>query len=355
MSIDELKTRAEKELRTAQNLPGLEEVFRSYLGKKGELTLILRSLAKLPEAERKQQGEEANEAKNILEEIFAQKTREIASRPSGKTGTLDVTAPGKKVAEGHLHPLTRAMRTMNEIFRSMGFEIAEGPEIEDEWHNFDALNVPLDHPAREMQDTFFLKQENRDQLSQKQKLVMRTQTSDVQIRYMETHKPPLRIVAPGRIFRNEATDARHEFNFYQLEGLMVGSDVSAAHFKAVIQEFYQKFFEKPVTIRLRPSYFPFVEPGFEVDMSCVFCEGKGTVANKEGGSSGCSSCGRAGWMEMMGAGMVHPNVFKAVGYNPKGLQGFAFGMGVERLAMMKYQIPDIRLFYSGDLRFLKQF
>ncbi|MBI2574014.1 MAG: phenylalanine--tRNA ligase subunit alpha [Candidatus Wildermuthbacteria bacterium] len=344
MDINELKTRAENELKTAKNLPQLEEVFRSYLGKKGELTLILRSLAKLAPAEKKKMGEEANALKKFIEDTYGQKSRELKPQFSKDGKMLDVTAPGKKLERGHAHPLTQVMRRMNEIFQSMGFEVAEGPEVEDEWHNFDALNVPFDHPAREMQDTFFLKQTGRENLSQKQKLVMRTQTSDVQIRYMETHKPPLRIVAPGRIFRNEATDARHEFNFYQLEGLMVGSDVSAAHFKAILQEFYQKFFEKQVVIRLRPSYFPFVEPGFEVDMTCVFCAGKG-----------CASCGRAGWMEIMGAGMVHPNVFKAVGYNPKGLQGFAFGMGVERLAMMKYQIPDIRLFYSGDLRFLNQF
>lgn len=344
MDISELKNRAEKELEAAKNLPQLEEVFRSYLGKKGELTLMLRSLAGLAPGEKKQKGEEANLLKKFIETTYEEKTQELRQGLSKDGKTIDVTAPGKKLGRGHVHPLTHVMRRMNEIFQSMGFEIAEGPEVEDEWHNFDALNVPLEHPAREMQDTFFIQQEARETLSQKQKLVMRTQTSDVQIRYMETHKPPLRIVAPGRIFRNEATDARHEFNFYQLEGLMVGPDISAAHFKAVLQEFYQKFFEKDVTIRLRPSYFPFVEPGFEVDMTCVFCAGKG-----------CVSCGHAGWMEMMGAGMVHPNVFKAVGYNPKELQGFAFGMGVERLAMMKYQIPDIRLFYSGDLRFLKQF
>lgn len=344
MDISELKNRAEKELEAAKNLPQLEEVFRSYLGKRGEVTLILRSLAGLAPAEKKQKGEEANLLKKFIETAYEQKTQELKQILSKDGKAIDVTAPGKKLERGHAHPLTQVMRRMNEIFQSMGFEIAEGPEVEDEWHNFDALNVPFEHPAREMQDTFFIRQKHRETLSQKQKLVMRTQTSDVQIRYMETHKPPLRIVVPGRIFRNEATDARHEFNFYQLEGLMVGSDISAAHFKAVLQEFYQKFFEKDVTIRLRPSYFPFVEPGFEVDMTCVFCRGKG-----------CGSCGHAGWMEMMGAGMVHPNVFKAVGYNPRGLQGFAFGMGVERLAMMKYQIPDIRLFYSGDLRFLRQF
>ena len=226
----------------------------------------------------------------------------------------------------------------------MGFSVVEGPEIETEWYNFDALNVPLDHPAREMQDTFYIGQKNREDLPNSKKLVMRTQTSPVQIRFMEKHNPPLRIIVPGKIFRNEATDASHEMQFFQLEGLMIGKDISAANFIAVIQEFFRRFFKKTVKIRLRPSYFPFTEPSFEVDVSCVVCASKG-----------CSVCSRKGWLEMMGAGMVHPNVLKNSGLNHKFWQGFAFGIGFDRLVMMKYKVNDIRLFYSGDIRFLQQF
>jgi len=225
-------------------------------------------------------------------------------------------------------------RKVEEIFQVMGFYVAEGPEMENEWYNFDALNIPKDHPARDMWDTFYLKNG----------LILRTHTSPVQIRYLEKNQPPLRIIVPGRIFRHEATDASHEFNLYQVEGLMVDREISAANFKAIILEFLKRFLEKEVKIRMRPSFFPFTEPSFEVDMSCTVCGGKG-----------CSTCGKTGWLEMMGAGMVHPAVFKAVGLNPKNWQGFAFGMGMERLAMMKYRVNDIRLFYSGDFKFLDQF
>jgi len=215
--------------------------------------------------------------------------------------------------------------------------VVEGPEIESEWYNFDALNIPKDHPARDMWDTLWLKDP---------KLLMRAHTSPVQIRYIEKNQPPIKILVPGRVFRHEATDARHEINFYQVEGLMIGDrgKVSAANFKAVIEDFFSKFFGKKITTRLRPGYFPFVEPGFEIDISCFICGGKG-----------CPTCKNSGWIETMGAGMVHPSVLKNSGLNPKFFQGFAFGMGMDRLAMMKYKINDIRLFYSGDLRFLQQF
>jgi phenylalanyl-tRNA synthetase alpha chain len=217
----------------------------------------------------------------------------------------------------------------------MGFSVVEGPEIETEWYNFDALNIPKDHPARDLWATFWLKNS---------KLLLRTHTTPVDVRYLEKNNPPLRIITIGRVFRHEATDASHEVNFNQIDGLMVGKEINVANFKAIIQEFFQEFFEKIIEIRMRPSYFPFTEPSFEVDMRCLNCRGKG-----------CSTCQKIGWLEMMGAGMVHPNVFKAAGLNPKNWQGFAFGMGLDRLAMMKYKINDIRLFYSGDLRFLNQF
>lgn len=252
-----------------------------------------------------------------------------------KSDLFDPTIPGEKHKVGHLHPLTLVRRQIEKIFQEMGFSIALGPEIETEWYNFDALNIPKDHPARDMWDTFWLKGN---------KNLLRTHTSPVQIRYMEKNKPPIKIIAPGRIFRHEATDASHEINFYQVEGLYIDKEISASNFKAIIEEFFSIFFGKVVEARLRPSFFPFTEPSFEVDMSCLVCEG-----------TGCSTCSGTGWIEVMGAGMVHPNVLKAGGINPKDWQGFAFGMGMDRLAMMKYKINDVRLFYSGDLRFLNQF
>jgi phenylalanyl-tRNA synthetase alpha chain len=231
-------------------------------------------------------------------------------------------------------------REVEDIFERLGFSVVEGPEIETEKYNFDALNIPKDHPARDAWDTFWLKKPEKE----KDRLLLRTHTSPVQIRYMEKHNPPLRIVAPGRAFRYEATDASHEINFYQIEGLMVDKEVSVANFKAIIGRFLEMFFKKSVKIRLRPSYFPFTEPSFEIDMSCLVCGGKG-----------CSVCSQRGWLEMGGAGMVHPEVFKSAKLNPKNWQGFAFGLGLDRLTMMKYKIDDVRLLYSGDLRFLKQF
>ena len=251
-----------------------------------------------------------------------------------KRANFDVTVPGKKISQGHLHPLTLVKKEIEDIFQAIGFAVVEGPEIETEHYNFDALNIPKDHPARDMWDTFYLKSGQ----------LLRTHTSPVQIRYMEKHHPPFRIIAPGRIFRHEATDASHEINFYQVEGLMIGKNITAVNFKAIIQEFVFRFFNKKAAIRLRPSFFPFTEPSFEVDVACLVCKGKG-----------CRVCSKTGWLELIGAGMVHPNVLKAGGINPNDWQGFAFGMGMDRLAMMKYKIDDIRLLYSGDLRFLKQF
>lgn len=238
--------------------------------------------------------------------------------------------------EMHTHPITGLIREINSIFHEMGFEFAEGPEIETEHYNFDALNVPPNHPARDMQDTFWVKSQNR--------LVMRTHTSPVQVRYMESHEPPFRIIVPGKVFRNEATDATHEAQFYQLEGLMVGKDITLGTLKSVLDTFLKKLVGKDIQTRFRPSYFPFVEPGVEVDMSCFKCEGKG-----------CSICKQTGWIEIMGAGMVHPNVLQNAGIDSRVWQGFAFGAGIDRIAMLAYGIDDVRLFYSGDLRFVNQF
>jgi len=253
---------------------------------------------------------------------------------------IDVSAPGKKSPRGHLHPLTQITGKIAEIFSGMGFEVAGGPQVEDEWHNFDALNVPKDHPARDMQDTFWIKDKESnlclsDKKSKKgENLLLRTQTSAVQIRYMKENNPPIRIVAPGRVFRYEATDMTHEAQFYQFEGLMVDKNISLANLKAVTEVFFQRFYNsKDIEVRLRPSYFPFVEPGIEVDIR----RGKGK------------------WLEVAGAGMVHPSVLESVGLDPREYRGFAFGFGLDRLAMLKYKIDDVRLLYSGDLKFLKQF
>lgn len=318
-----------QEIKSANDLKDLDTVYRKYLGKKGELALALRNLSKLCEDERREKAPELQALKKTIESETAKRAEELkhkAIEERLKAEWLDVSAPAAKIERGHLHPLTLLQNKINDIFASLGFEIVEGPEAETEWYNFDALNVPRDHPARDMQDTFWIKSE---------RLLLRTHTSPVQVRYMETHQPPFRIIAPGRVFRHEASDASHDIQFYQLEGLMVDKEISAANFKAVIDEFLKKLFGENVKTRLRPSYFPFVEPGFEVDMQ-----------------------GPRGWMEMLGAGMVHPNVFKSAGLAPSGAEGwtgFAFGIGLDRVAMMKYKIDDIRLFYGGDLRFIKQF
>ncbi len=321
MDIKDLKIQVEKEIEATCDIKELDNVFKKYLGKKGELALFLRSLKDLSGDQRKSQGIMANEIKKQIKSNIEEKNKEFQTSAQSKDNYLhqefDITAPGKKLSIGHLHPLTIVQREIQEIFQNMGFSVEDGPEMETEWYNFDALNFPADHPAREMQDTFFVKQKNN---------------------------PDLRIIVPGRVFRCEATDASHEVQFYQMEGLMVGKHISVANLKAVIQEFFSKLYNNSVEIRLRPSFFPFTEPSFEVDVSCVMCKGKG-----------CSVCSKTGWVEVMGAGMVHPNVLKNAGLNPKNWQGFAFGMGLDRLVMMKYKINDIRLFYKNDLRFLEQF
>jgi len=339
INLKTLKNRVQKEVEKALDLKELDEIFKKYLGKRGEITRILRSLEKLPKAKRVKIGREANELKNFLREKMEQKKSSFVKTTEDKEEWLDITAPGQKLALGHLHPLTQVQRKVEEIFQTMGFSVVEGPDMETEWYNFDALNIPKDHPARDLWDTFYLKNG----------LLLRTHTSPVQVRYMEKNNPPLRIIVPGNVFRHEATDSSHEFQLYQVEGLMVDKKVSVANFKAIIGEFFWRFFGKDIKFRLRPDYFPFTEPSFDVSITCLVCGGKG-----------CPVCKESGWVEMAGAGMVHPNVFKAAKLIPHqrsslGWQGWAFGFGLDRLAMMKYKINDIRLFRSGDLRFLNQF
>lgn len=322
MNLQELRKSALSEIEKAKNQEDLEKVRLKYLGRKGELTAVLRSLAERSAEEKVRVGKEANRLKSELEALFASKKAALEKERPAKKERIDITAPGEKVSRGSSHPLSRLRKEAEDIFGSLGFEIIEGPEVETEYYNFDALNIPAEHPAREMWDTFWLGK----------KFLMRTHTSPVQIRYMEKHNPPFRIIAPGRVFRHEATDASHEIQFYQLEGLMVGKDVSLADLKGILEQFLRRLMGEKIQIRFKPSYFPFVEPGVEVDM---LWNGR--------------------WLEMLGAGMVHPSVLRAGGLNPNEWQGFAFGVGIDRLAMLKYKIDDIRLFYSGDLRFLKQF
>ena len=327
MSIEELKKQAFNSLEKIETLEDLEFFRIKYLGRKGELTIILRSLKKLPPAKRKKIGTDANRLKNELTKSFERKKKSIHdSKSMIHDSNIDITAPGKKVFHGHLHPLTLVMKEIENIFQSMGFEIVEGFDIENEYYNFDALNIPKNHPARDAWDTFWLK-------TKPEKLLLRTHTSPMQVRYMEKNNPPFRIIVPGRCFRYEATDASHSHTFYQLEGLMVDKNINIANFKAIIEEFLKRLFGEDVKMRMVPSYYPFVEPGFDIFMR--FPSRK--------------------WLEIMGAGMVHPNVFKAAGYVPGNWQGFAFGVGIDRVAMLKYKIDDIRLLYSGDLSFLNQF
>jgi phenylalanyl-tRNA synthetase alpha chain len=329
-----LKNRTEKEIKKTDNLKELDEVFKKYLGKRGELTRILSSLEKLPKQKRMKIGKKANELKNFLREKMEEKKSSFVKTTEDKEEWLDITAPGQKISLGHLHPLTQVQRKVEEIFQAMGFSVVEGPEIETEWYNFDALNIPKDHPARDLWDTFWLKNGR----------LLRTHTTPVDVRYMEKNNPPLRIIVPGTVFRHEATDVSHEFQVFQIDGLMVDKEISVANLKAIVGEFFRRFFEKDVQFRLRPDFFPFVEPGFDISITCLICRGKG-----------CAVCKKTGWLEMAGAGMVHPNVFKNSKLISRDWQGWAFGFGLERLAMIKYKINDIRLFRSGDLRFLNQF
>lgn len=343
--IKEIGKKAQEEVAKSSTLTDLNKIYKKYLDRNGIFSEIFRSLKELKDKKKKRIGRQANLAKDLIEREIEKRSEEIKKEHEKEEEWFDITVPGKKPRAGHLHPLTLARRRIIDIFKSMGFKVVSGPQLENEWYNFDALNFSKDHPAREMQDTLFIKQKGEEKRDARKRLLMRTHTSPVQVRYMEKNQPPLRVLIPGRVFRHEASDARHEINFYHIEGLMVGKDISVANFKAVIAEFFRQFFEREVNIILRPGYFPFTEPSFEIDCSCPICEGKGE----------CSTCSGTGWLEIMGAGMVHPNVLKNSGLNPKNWQGFAFGGGIDRLVMIKHKIDHIRLFYSGDLRFLNQF
>ncbi len=349
--IADIEREAKKSLDGISGEAELSDWEIKHLGRKSELNELLKGLKDLSSEEKKEIGPLANETRRSLEQM-AKEARERIEDASltADTEWIDVTAPGKATPRGHLHPITLLEREIEDIFVSMGFDIADGPEVETEFYNFDALNVPADHPARDMQDTFWLKSvntqhsTNNEENTERERYLLRTHTSPVQVRYMEQHTPPFRVIVPGRIFRNEATDASHEHTFHQFECLMVGDSVNVANFKWIAEAFFTKFFGKHISVRLRPSFFPFTEPSFEFDISCTLCDGQG-----------CSVCKQTGWLEIGGAGMVNQKVFEAAGYPRGQYQGFAWGFGLTRLAMMKYKISDIRLFMSGDVRFIRQF
>jgi len=330
MEVESLQKEIKEKISKTKNLNALEEIRVYYLGRNGKITNILKSLKDLSLDERKIIGPKIQSLKKETEDLIFNKKQELEQE--NLIPKIDLTKPAKKLQKGHLHPLTLVEQKMRQIFSGMNFSVVDGPELENEYYNFDALNFPPNHPAREMQDTFWIKQENNN-VNSKQRFLLRTHTSPVQVRFMEKNKPPFQIIVPGKVFRNEALDSGHEINFYQLEGLMVGKNITLANFKFVIEEFFHKFFQgEKIEFRYRPSYFPFVEPGVEL---IIKYKGK--------------------WFEVAGAGMVHKHVFEYAHYNPRDFQGFAFGVGIDRLAMIKYKIPDIRLFYESDLRFINQF
>ncbi|MGC8651280.1 MAG: phenylalanine--tRNA ligase subunit alpha [Minisyncoccia bacterium] len=334
IDLEILKKQAEKEISSLSTLKDLENWRVKYLGRKSELSLFFDSLKNLSPTERKTQGGQANEARTFLNSLYQTKKNNLEQNQNDFE-FFDLTRPGQKIKKGHLHPITLVTREIVHSFEKIGFEIVEGPEIETEYYNFDALRIPENHPAREMWDTFWL-QSNQKISNSNSKFLLRTHTSPMQIRYMETHQPPFKIIVPGKCFRFEATDSHHEFQFHQIEGLMVGENISLANFKFIIKEITEDIFKHQVDLRFRPSYFPFVTPGLEIDIR---------PKNKP----------KSQWLEVMGAGMVHPDLFQTVGYENNTWQGFAFGLGVERIAMIKYGIDDIRLFFGSDIRFLEQF
>ena len=327
---------AEAAVAASADVAAAEDIRVRYLGKKGLLTEQLKSLGGLPPEERPRVGALVNQAKDALQEKIGARKQQLESAATNQQlsrEVLDVTLPGRGVRQGGPHPITRTLERLENLFTRMGFEIADGPEIEDDYHNFEALNIPPSHPSRAMHDTFYFDAHR----------LLRTHTSPVQVRYMQQHQPPLRIIAPGRVYRCDS-DVTHTPMFHQIEGLLVDETVSFADLKGVLSDFLGQFFEKPLKVRFRPSYFPFTEPSAEVDISCVICAAKG-----------CRVCKNTGWLEVLGCGMVHPEVFRHVGIDSERWTGFAFGLGVERLAMLRYGVNDLRLFYENDLRFLQQF
>ena len=328
---------ASEAVAAAENEAQIEEIRVKYLGKKGELTAILKQMGSLSPEERPVMGQLVNEAKAQLEALIAEKKELLkgaAQEAKLKAETIDITMPAKEIKPGKLHPLNTVLDDMINIFQSMGFDVVDGPEVETDHYNFECLNVPADHPARDMQDTFYLAEN----------LLLRTQTSAAQIRTMETRKPPIRVICPGRVFRADEVDATHSPVFHQIEGLVVDKGITMCDLKGILEEFAHEIYGSDTKVKFRPSFFPFTEPSVEVDVTCSECGGKG-----------CRVCKGAGWIEILGAGMVHPNVLKSCGIDPEEYSGFAFGIGLDRLTTTRYKISDIRLLFENDKRFLDQF
>lgn len=337
LTLEALLNQSLTNINTAPTLSALEQLRVSLLGKKGEITQQLKQLGNFSPEERKLKGETINRAKEAIQNAIAKREeylKELELNQRLASQSIDVTLPGRTSFKGGLHPITQTLQKIEQLFTQLGFIIAQGPEIEDDYHNFEALNIPQSHPARAMHDTFYFNEH----------LLLRTHTSPVQIRIMENQPPPIRIIAPGRVYRCDL-DATHSPMFHQVEGLWVDKNVSFTHLKGVLIDFLHRFFERDeLAVRFRASYFPFTEPSAEADIQCVIC-----------GGHGCKVCKHTGWLEVLGCGMVHPNVFKSVGIDNEIYTGYAFGMGVERLAMLLYQVSDLRLFFDNDLRFLRQF
>lgn len=337
MDVESLEKSIQQDIGQAPDLDELEKARVRYLGRKGLVTSLLKSIKDAPAAERRGIGAVSNRLKQLAEKAHGDRLAELRAAQTKSrfyTPPADATIPAHGPVTGHRHVLKQVMREMMNVFFGMGYSLAEGPQVELEYYNFEALNFPQDHPSRDLQDTFYITDD----------ILMRTHTSPVQVRYMEEHKPPLKIIAPGRVYRNETIDPSHAAEFHQIEGLYVDTDVSLADLKKDVEIMIHQLFGAKTQVRFRPSFFPFTEPSAEVDMTCFSCGGKG-----------CSVCGQTGWIEILGSGMVHPNVFRAVGYDPEIYSGFAFGIGVDRVAMIRHGIDDIRLFLANDLRFLRQF
>ncbi len=342
-SLETLQQEVLERIHHCNSATEIEEVRVETLGRSGRLTSLLRGLKDLPAEERPQAGEQLNRLRKLFEEEIAQRAQQVKEQARANALSdewVDITLPGTRWQRGRVHPLTVVIDEIVDVFCGMGFEIARGPDIEDDYHNFEALNIPKDHPARDMQDTFFVSNG----------MLLRTHTSPVQIRTMESRKPPLQIIVPGAVYRHD-DDATHSPMFHQVEGFMVDRHIAFADLKGVLTHVLHQIFSAETGVRFRPSFFPFTEPSAEIDIQCLICRGKGTVS--EGQT--CRVCKASGWLEILGAGMIDPSVFRFVGYDPEKLSGFAFGMGVERIAMLKYGIDDIRQFFQNDLRFLRQF
>lgn len=342
-AIAELKIQSALELNGIKTPDEFNQLQSKYLGRKGLLRDLTAQLTELSNEEKKIVGQQINQLKLELTSLFNEKAQsfETQAAPKRAADFFDITLPGTRREIGRKHPIYETMTEMGNIFKRLGFEIVYGPEIETEHYNFEALNIPLEHASRDAFDTYYL-----EPVAGQPNYLLRSHTSPVQIRFMEKYQPPLAIVVPGKVFRPDTPDASHSPMFHQLEGLMVNTDISLANLKGILDIFFKEMFGKDTQMRFRPSFFPFVEPGAEVDISCIFCKGK---------KSDCAVCKGSGWIEILGAGMVHPNVFRAVGYDPEAWTGFAFGIGVERVTMLKYGINDIRLFTENHLRFLSQF